>query len=100
LGIRFIVGGDFNASRLLDRTLGERGSNEFLDRIRDEGFVSLHRRFHEADEQTYFKKGKGLHQLDYLYADAQPASLCRACSVHAASGFSDHAPLLADFSAG
>lgn len=41
LGQRLLVGGDFNASRLLDQTLGERGNNEFFNRIANEGFVSI-----------------------------------------------------------
>jgi exonuclease III len=97
LGQKFIVGGDFNASRLLDTTLGERGNNEFFDRVHDEGFVSLHRRFHDADERTYFKAGKAPHQLDYLYADVPAAAGCRACKVQHCGEFSDHAPLVADF---
>lgn len=97
LGRRFIVGGDFNASRLLDTTLGERGNNEFFDRIRDEGFVSLHRLFHDADERTYFKTGKAHHQLDYLYADEPVATHCRSCVVQQPGDFSDHAPLIAEF---
>jgi hypothetical protein len=100
LGQRLLVGGDFNASRLLDQTLGERGNNEFFDRIQDEGFVSIHRRFHTADERTYFKDGKSEHQLDYLYADAPLAGLATACVVHPHAGvaeFSDHAPVIADF---
>ena len=97
LGQRLVVGGDFNASRLLDTTLGERGNNEFFDRIGDEGFVSLHRLFHDADERTYFKLGRAPHQLDYLYADAPAAATCRACTVHPCGDLSDHAALVADF---
>jgi hypothetical protein len=50
LGTKVLVGGDFNASRLLDKRSGAGGNNEFFDRIAKEGFVSLHRKFHEADE--------------------------------------------------
>jgi hypothetical protein len=98
LGQRLLVGGDFNYSRLMDEPL-EDGNNEFFDRIRDQGFVSIHRRFHPSDEQTYFNKSKGPHQLDYLYADAPVADLATACVVHPhaeVAGFSDHAPLIAD----
>jgi hypothetical protein len=100
LGQGLLVGGDFNASRLLDQTLGERGNNEFFDRIGSEGFKSIHRKFHDDDEQTYFKEGKGPHQLDYLYADAPVARLATACVVHPhaeVAEFSDHAPVIADF---
>jgi exonuclease III len=97
IGTKLIVGGDFNSSRLLDATLGERGNNEFFDRIRDEGFVSLHCLFHESDERTYFKAGKAPHQLDYLYADAPVAESCRGCTVRLDNmEYSDHAPLLCE----
>ena len=96
LGERVLVGGDFNASRLLDITLGERGNNEFFDRIRDEGFVSLHRLFHDADERTYFKSDKAPHQLDYVYADAPIALYCRDCKVAQSNEYSDHAAIVVD----
>lgn len=97
LGSQLIVGGDFNASRKLDETLGERGNNEFFDRINDEGFVSLHRLFHADDQRTFFKKGRAEHQLDYLYADAPVARFARSCMVQPESDFSDHAAIVVDF---
>lgn len=100
LGSRFLVGGDFNASRLLDVTLGDRGNNELFDRIADEGFVSLHRLFHDADEQTFFQLRRAPHQLDYLYADTPVAKYASACTVHPAMDFSDHAPMLAELKLG
>jgi len=100
LGNRLIAGGDFNYSRLLDDLYGERGNHEFFDRISDEGFVSLHRMFHDADEQTFFQK-RGLgHQLDYLYCDKPMSGYVSSCKVVPYSevkGLSDHAPLVADF---
>jgi len=102
LGQRLLVGGDFNYSRLLDETMAggrDRGNNEFFDRIGDEGFVSIHRRFHPADERTYFKEGRAHHQLDYLYGDTHVASIAKKCWVEPHSviaEFSDHAPLVAD----
>lgn len=97
LGTRFMVGGDFNYSRLLDTTLGEeRGNNEFFDRVATEGFVSLHRLFHDADERTFFHPKRAHHQLDYLYADAPMAKYASGCFVHPVTEYSDHAPLVAD----
>ena len=95
-----VVGGDFNASRLLDQTLGERGNNEFFDRIASEGFVSLHRKFHDHDERTFFQAGKSPHQLDYLYADPKVAARAQSCHVvpyEEIREYSDHAPLVAEF---
>ena len=89
------MGGDFNYSRLLDELYGERGNHEFFDRISDEGFISFHRLFHEADEQTFFKKGGMEHQLDYLYGDIPVASYVLSCEVVPyiqVKELSDHAP--------
>jgi endonuclease/exonuclease/phosphatase (EEP) superfamily protein YafD len=97
LGSQLIIGGDFNASRKLDETLGERGNNEFFDRINDEGFVSLHRLFHSADQRTFFARGRAEHQLDYLYADAPVVRFARSCTVQPESEFSDHSAIVVDF---
>ncbi len=97
LGASFVVGGDFNYSRLLDVTLGgERGNNEFFDRVAAEGFVSLHRLFHNGDERTFFHPQRAHHQLDYLYADAPVAAHATGCFVGPVTEYSDHAPLVAD----
>lgn len=64
-----LIGGDFNCSRLLDDPT-PRGNAEFFARLADGGFVSLHRRFHNTDEQTFFRPKARQHQLDYLYTDA------------------------------
>jgi exonuclease III len=96
-----VVGGDFNYSRLLDEPR-PRGNNEFFDRIQEEGFVSLHRKFHAGDEQTFFDPKKRLHQLDYLYADSSIAGRVTACYVvkyDKVRNFSDHAPLVAEIDA-
>jgi exonuclease III len=98
LGQRLLLGGDFNASRLLDDPTPQ-GNNELFDRIADEGFVSLHRKFHDADEQTHFVPGNRAHQLDYLYGDALVAEMALGAHVHPfheAERFSDHAPLVVD----
>jgi exonuclease III len=100
LGKGLLLGGDFNYSRLLDDAYGESGNHEFFDRIRDEGFLSLHRMFHEEDEQTFFRKRTLGHQLDYLYADSPVAKFVVSCDVvpyTEVNEFSDHTPLVADF---
>lgn len=91
-----IVGGDFNSSLKFDARK-PRGNAEFFDRIASEGFVSLHRCFHDEDERTFF--GRGKHQLDYLYADRSLAAHATGCWVvprDKVKTFSDHSPLVAD----
>lgn len=93
-----LVGGDFNCSRLLDEP-APRGNAEFFDRLTNDGFVSLHRRFHDADEQTFFQPNKRSHQLDYLYTDATLAKYATRCGViskQMVTSYSDHAPVVAE----
>lgn len=99
LGSPLVVGGDFNTSRLLD-VPKPRGNVEFFERLDKSGFCSLHRRFHDTDEQTFFHPKRRPHQLDYLYADPNTARRAVACYVvkdPVDAGLSDHAPLVADF---
>jgi hypothetical protein len=99
LGKPLMVGGDFNCSRLLDDLYGESGNHEFFDRIHSESFVSLHRKFHDTDQQTFFqKRGKG-HQLDYLYSNrsvGDGVSSYKVWDYDEVRGLSDHAPLVAE----
>jgi exonuclease III len=49
--------------------------------------------------QTFFKEGKGRHQLDYLYSTASLTKLATKCWVvpyGEVEVFSDHAPLVAE----
>jgi len=94
-----LIGGDFNYSRLLDEPK-PRGNAEFFDRIAAEGFVSLHRLFHEGDQQTFFHPRRRRHQLDYLYASSSVAGLAKSChmvSFATIERFSDHVPIVAEF---
>jgi exonuclease III len=98
LGEPLLIGGDFNCSRLLDDPT-PRGNAEFFDRLTNDGFVSLHRRFHDSDEQTFFQPKKRGHQLDYLYTDATLAShatYCRVVPRSIVESYSDHAPVAAE----
>jgi exonuclease III len=97
-GRSLLVGGDFNYSRLLDDPK-PRGNAEFFDRLADEGFVSLHRRFHGTDQPTFFNSKSREHQLDYLYADRHLADRVADCFVvphEEVVVMSDHAPLVAE----
>lgn len=93
-----IIGGDFNTSLLLDDPK-PRGNAEFFGRLERAGFISLHRQYHDADEQTFFGRNILPHQLDYLYADATVAARTTNCYVlrtPTEAGLSDHAPLIAE----
>jgi endonuclease/exonuclease/phosphatase family metal-dependent hydrolase len=96
-GTQFLIGGDFNYSRLFDVPVN-RGNTEFFERTEGEGFMSLHRKFRNHDDQTYFKPGLRPHQLDYLLADPITLNRCTSCRVidyAEVHEFSDHAPMLA-----
>lgn len=94
-----LIGGDFNCSRVLDDP-APRGNTEFFDRLADNGFISLHRRFHGADEQTFFHPRRRKHQLDYLYTDPRLAGYATDCRViprNEVESYSDHVPVVAEF---
>jgi exonuclease III len=97
-----LLGGDFNSSRRLDRP-GEPAANaEFFDRLAARGLVSLHRKFNDEDEQTFFRSDVQPHQLDYLLVDPDTARRATRCEVGAYADverWTDHAPLVAEISA-
>ncbi|MGH8542089.1 MAG: endonuclease/exonuclease/phosphatase family protein [Gammaproteobacteria bacterium] len=98
----FIVGGDFNAARLMDQSSWMAGGNsEFFDKIESSGFRSALAKFHDGEVQTYFKKNSRPYQLDHLYCDEESLGRLARCMVieHPvkALDLSDHAPIVADF---
>lgn len=99
-----VVGGDFNASLLYDRSWGE-GHKEMLDRYAQAGLAECLRQFHPDPESTpTFKNTDGgaiIHQTDYLWATPDLAALLKSCSVGPREildrRLSDHLPIIAEF---
>lgn len=96
---RFIVGGDLNASRLLDRKYGAHGNDAFFDQTSDRGFVDLTTPRFDEEPQTFFREGNAPYQVDYLFSDQRTASTVDEVHIDrvavAELGVSDHAPVIA-----
>jgi exonuclease III len=101
-GRGFVVGGDLNAARLMDRSPSLPGGNsEFFDKIEAGGLHNVLAKFHDGEVQTYFKEKSQPYQLDHLYCDEQSLERLKGCEVidHPVTTLrlSDHAPIVADF---
>lgn len=103
-GQRFLVGGDWNNSRLfdLDRGLRKQGqppfSTMFFTRAFDAGWKECHG--DKNEEQSYFKADTLPYQLDHLSCDQKTFKQKVDCSVRAdwiVHELSDHAPLVTNF---
>jgi len=103
-GHRFIIGGDWNNSRLfdLDRNLRKRGqppfATMFFTRAQDAGWCECHGLKNE--ERSYLNPRSRPHQLDHLFCDKVTYEKLDDCSVRAdwvVFELSDHAPLVTDF---
>jgi endonuclease/exonuclease/phosphatase family metal-dependent hydrolase len=103
-GHRFIVGGDWNNSRLfdLDPNFRKRAqlpfSTMFFTRARDTGWFECHG--NKNEERSYLNPRSHPHQLDHLFCDKKTYSQMVDCTVRAdwiVHELSDHAPLVTDF---
>ncbi len=103
-GRRFIVGGDWNNSRLFDfdPNLRKRGqlpfSTMFFTRANDAGWCECHGMKNE--ERSYLNPRSRPHQLDHLFCDKVTYRNMVDSSVRAdwiVYELSDHAPLVTDF---
>lgn len=93
---RFIVGGDWNTSRLFDEKYGPRGNQEFFDRMESAGLRECFRRVHPSEIQTWYRDGDAGYQLDHFFCDARTYEQLEYCEVDptpALDGLSDHAPI-------
>ncbi len=94
---QFIVGGDLNSCRLIDKVQRTKYHTEFFDRIESSGFFNCHRKFH-ADEQQTFWGGNTKHpyQDDHLFVSECLAERVISCDVldnEQLRTLSDHSPV-------
>ncbi|HPU92959.1 MAG TPA: hypothetical protein PKU99_02315 [Candidatus Saccharicenans sp.] len=103
-GKRFLVGGDWNNSRLFDRyrTLRKHGqppfSAMFFTRAQDAGWFECHGS--QNEERSYLKSRTLPHQLDHLFCDCKTGLKMKSCSIKnewPAAELSDHASMVTDF---
>jgi hypothetical protein len=94
---RFVAGGDLNSGLLFDTKYGRQSNARLFENLASQGFVDLRKAFHESEQQTYFRRGKGPYQLDHVFSDSASAATARSwrvlSEIAAVEGLSDHAPI-------
>lgn len=99
-GSRFIIGGDWNTSRLWDAAGrdGKITNTLFFSRAAKAGWWECAADSNE--ERTFLRPGTRPHQLDHLFCDATTGAAMTGCGVPRhplVDEVTDHAPLVADF---
>jgi len=101
-GQSFVVGGDFNLSRLYDEANKTTHHGEFFDLIESRGFFNCHRKFHPGEERTFWgANAPTAYQDDHLYVSTDWADRVKRCEVVPRVGceeLSDHSALLLELS--
>jgi len=97
---RFIVGGDLNSCRLIDKVYGTKYHNEFFDSIESGGFFNCHRMFHAEEQQTVWSwNTKYPYQDDHLFVSESLKEQLLSCDVldnEHIRKLSDHSPVIAE----
>lgn len=95
---QFIVGGDLNSCRLIDKVQRTKYHTEFFDRIESTGFFNCHRKFHADEQQTFWGGNiKYPYQDDHLFVSECLAEQVISCDVldnKSIRKLSDHIPVL------
>ncbi len=96
----FIVGGDLNTARLAEKVWPKHGHGIFFEKLERSIFFDCHHKFHDREEQTFFRKGsKYEFQDDHLFVSRDLADCVKSC--HALNNeitrsVSDHIPIVAE----
>jgi exonuclease III len=107
-GHSFIVGGDWNNAVLFDTIYpsgaegGAGASSEFFASRSASGWHHAVRKFHPYELRTYLEPGSAPYELDHIFTDRELHTRLHACDVvseAALAELSDHAPLIAEFTA-
>lgn len=98
VGKTFIVAGDLNSARLAEEVWPNHGHGPFFERLSDSIFFDCMRKFHEEEQQTYFRKGVSLPwQDDHVFVSHDIAERVISCDVLKNSftqKYSDHIPII------
>ena len=96
----FVVGGDLNTARLAEKVWPGYGHGPFFERLAQSVFFDCHRKFHVAEEQTYFRSdSKQPYQDDHLFVSCDLADRVVCCDPikdETTLKVSDHIPLLVE----
>lgn len=94
----FIVGGDLNTARLCEKVWP--GHGPFFERLSDSIFFDCFQKFHEKEEQTFFRKGsKNPFQDDHIFVSKNLAEKVKTCYVlnnENTRNLSDHIPIICE----
>ncbi len=101
----YIVGGDYNLSVTFDSWQKKpRGNQEYLDRMKNIGFIECLKEFNCKLVPTFknSSNGKIIHQMDHLFVIQSLYSKLNNCHLGDAdvifkNNLSDHLPIIADF---
>jgi exonuclease III len=96
----FIVGGDLNTARLAEKTWPGHGHGPFFKRLEESIFFDCFRKFHDAEQQTFFRNGMRYPFQDgHLFVSRDLFCGLQACDVidnTTTHRVSDHIPALAE----
>lgn len=99
-GRQFVVGGNLNSCRLIDKVYGTTEDGEFFDWVESNGFFNTHKKFHEEEQQTFWGgKDCNPYQDDHLFVSGGLIDKVKSCHVvnnEHTRKLSDHSPLVID----
>lgn len=99
-GKTFIVGGDLNTARLAEKVWPRHGHGPFFEKLSRSVFFDCHHKFHDNEEQTFFREGsKYPFQDDHLFVSRDLSGFVKSCYVlnnEVIRSFSDHIPVVAE----
>ncbi len=99
-GKRFIVGGDFNAARLLDHVQGGKWFTRYFEHLESRSFCDCHWRQHGKEVQSFWgHQTKNPYQCDHYFVDAETINEVKDCHIIDNSDvrhLSDHGPIYLD----
>lgn len=96
----FVVGGDLNTARLAEKIWPRHGHGPFFERLAKSIFFDCHRKFHDVEQQTFFRKGViNPFQDDHLFVSQNLANQVVSCDVlnnERTRNVSDHIPVYSE----
>jgi len=96
----FVVGGDLNTARLAEKIWPGHGHGPFFERMAKSVFFDCVMKFHDVEQQTFFRKGvKHPWQDDHLFVSRDLANQVKSCYVlknDVTLEVSDHIPVVAE----
>jgi len=97
VGRRFVVGGDLNAARHIDKVYGGRWFTRYFEDLERAHFYDCHWRQHGKEIQSFWgRQAKNPYQCDHLFVDAATGLTSPICGIvdnPVLRDLSDHGPI-------